>query len=112
MFTTFISQIVNELTGLKTWEERLARTTDILSGVAPFPAEQLAAAAASFYYKLVAADKYKPTKQFKGDVVLVRAIDNYVQLGDDYGLSEVSSFTELYQIILKGNILTSTPRGR
>lgn len=79
-----------ELTSLKSWEERVARTTQILSGVTPYPADQLAAAASSFYYKLVAADKYKPGSQFKGDVVLIRAIDNYVQLGDDYGLNAVS----------------------
>lgn len=75
---------------LKTWEERLARATQIVSDSAPYPKEQLAAAAASFYYKLVAADKYKPNSHFKGPVTLIRAIDNYVQLGDDYGLSEVS----------------------
>nr|XP_022904132.1 fatty acid synthase isoform X2 [Onthophagus taurus] len=80
---------VSEMLSLKTWEERLARATQILSGSTPFPSEQLAAAAASFYFKLVAADKYKPTKQFQGDVTLVRAIDNYVQMGDDYGLSAV-----------------------
>lgn len=76
--------------GLKTWEERVARATQLVSGSAPFPKDQLAAAAASFYYKLVAADKYKPTSAFKGPVTLIRALDNYVQMGDDYGLSEVS----------------------
>jgi fatty acid synthase len=80
---------VAELVALKTWEERLARATQIVSDSAPYPKEQLAAAAASFYYKLVAADKYKPNSHFKGPVTLIRAIDNYVQLGDDYGLSEV-----------------------
>lgn len=85
----FLLQTVAEFTALKSWEERLATTTQILAGVTPYPAEQLAAAAASFYYKLVAADKYKPASQFKGEVVLIRAIDNYVQLGDDYGLNTV-----------------------
>jgi len=80
---------VAELMALPTWEERVAKTTKIISGIAPFPDDQLSAAAASFYYKLVAADKYKPTSTFKGQVSLVRAIDNYVQMGDDYGLSEV-----------------------
>lgn len=83
-------QTVAELTSLKSWEERIAKVTQLLEGVTPYPAEQLAAAASSFYYKLVAADKYKPSSQFKGEVVLVRAIDNYVQLGDDYGLNTVS----------------------
>lgn len=76
---------------LKTWEERVARATQILSGATPFPADQLAAAASSFYYKLVAADKYKPSAHFNGPVTLIKASDNYVQLGNDYGLSEVST---------------------
>lgn len=79
---------------LKTWEERVARTTQIVADSAPYPKEELAAAAASFYYKLVAADKYKPNTQFKGPVTLIRAIDNYVQMGDDYGLSEVINFSK------------------
>ena len=76
---------------MQSWEDRLLRTTQILAGVTPYPAKELAAAAASFYYKLVAADKYKPSGQFNGEVTLVRAIDNYVQLGEDYGLRTVSS---------------------
>ncbi|KAI4472209.1 fatty acid synthase [Holotrichia oblita] len=82
-------KVVGELTSMKTLDERLARTAQILDGVTPFPADELSSAAASFYYKLDAADKYKPSAQFKGKVTLVRAIDNYVQMGDDYGLSTV-----------------------
>ncbi|XP_063931279.1 fatty acid synthase [Zophobas morio] len=82
-------KIVSELMALKTWEDRVSRATQIVAGSAPYPNDQLAAAAASFYYKLVAADKYKPNSYFKGPVTLIRAIDNYVQMGDDYGLSEV-----------------------
>ncbi|RZC35992.1 fatty acid synthase [Asbolus verrucosus] len=82
-------KIVSELMALKTWEERVSRATQIIADSAPYPGDQLAAAAASFYYKLVAADKYKPNSHFKGPVTLIRAIDNYVQMGDDYGLSEV-----------------------
>lgn len=88
--------MVNELTSLKTWEERLAHTTKILSGATPYKPEELADAAASLYYKLVAADKYKPTSIFNGEVTLIRASDNYVQLGDDYGLSEVNIFRFKY----------------
>lgn len=82
-------QVVDELMSLRTWEERITKTTEILQGATPFPAQELAAAASSFYYKLNAADKYQPKVHFKGDVTLVRAIDNYVQMGDDYGLSTV-----------------------
>ncbi|KAK9701634.1 hypothetical protein QE152_g30507 [Popillia japonica] len=76
-------KVVGELTSMKSLDERLARTAQILDGVTPFPADELSSAAASFYYKLDAADKYKPSAKFKGNVTLVRAIDNYVQMGDD-----------------------------
>lgn len=75
---------------LNSFEERLSLTTDILNKVTPFSPDHLSSAAASLYYKLVAADKYKPTKKFNGSITLIRAIDNYVELGDDYGLSDVS----------------------
>lgn len=78
-----------DFVALKSWEERLSRAVQILSEVIPYPAEQIAAAAVSFYGKLRAADSYKPSGKFSGKVTLVKAIDNYVQLGEDYGLSEV-----------------------
>lgn len=89
-------KVVGELTSMKSLDERLARTAQILDGVTPFPADELSSAAASFYYKLDAADKYKPSAKFKGNVTLVRAIDNYVQMGDDYGLSAVNIYIFLY----------------
>lgn len=83
-------QTVAELMQYKTWEERLTRSTKILAGSTPFSEEELSSAASSFYYKLVAADKYKPKTKFNGEVTLLKATDNYVQLGEDYGLSEVN----------------------
>ncbi|XP_044766742.1 fatty acid synthase-like [Coccinella septempunctata] len=80
---------VAELMQLKSWEERLARITKILAGSTPFSEEELSSAASSFFNKLVAADKYKPKSKFTGQVTLLKATDNYVQLGEDYGLSEV-----------------------
>ncbi|KAJ8943746.1 hypothetical protein NQ318_011957 [Aromia moschata] len=93
---------VAELMALNSWEERLARTIQILSGTIPYTADQIAAAATSFYGKLTAADKYKPTGKFGGSVTLVKAIDNYVQMGDDYGLSEVCKQKVTVEA-LKGN---------
>lgn len=92
MFYKFANffQIASELNRLNSFEERLSMTTQILNKVTPFSPDQLSAAAASLYYKLVAADKYKPTMKFNGQITLIRAIDNYVELGNDYGLSEVS----------------------
>lgn len=74
---------------LNNWEERLNRAVQLLSGATPYASEEIASAASSFYGKLTAADKYKPSEKFNGSVTLVKAIDNYVQMGEDYGLSEV-----------------------
>lgn len=81
---------------LPTWEERLKRAIQILSGATPYAPEEIEAAATSFYGKLTAADKYKPSGRFNGRVTLVKAIDNYVQMGEDYGLSEVNKYAHLY----------------
>lgn len=78
-----------ELQALPTWEERLARTTELLSSVTKYPEKELAVAAESFYKKLVAADAYQPENKYSGPVTLVRAEDNYVTLGNDYGLTPV-----------------------
>lgn len=85
-----IFQTVSELMALSSWEERLNRAVQILSGATPYTPGEIASAATSFYGKLTAADKYKPSRKFNGSITLVKAIDNYVQMGDDYGLSEVS----------------------
>jgi fatty acid synthase len=59
-----------------------------------FPAEQLTLAAESFYLKLAAADQYQPTGRFSGTISLVRAKDNFMKLGDDYGLTQVSYYMD------------------
>lgn len=82
-------QVASELMSLKSWDERLTKAIDMLSGLTPYKPEEIAQAATSFYGKLAAADKYKPSGKFSGKVTLVKAIDNYVQMGEDYGLSEV-----------------------
>ncbi|CAH1958955.1 unnamed protein product [Acanthoscelides obtectus] len=83
-----LAKMTSELIALKTWDERLKKVVDILTGT-PFKPEQIAAAATSFYGKLKAADKYKTSGKFNGNVTLVKASDNFVQMGEDYGLSEV-----------------------
>ncbi|KAB0795973.1 hypothetical protein PPYR_10034 [Photinus pyralis] len=83
------AKVMMELAVMKSWEERLNRATEILSGHTPYTDKDVRAAAGSFYYKLVAADKYKPTATFKGEITLVKAIDNFVSAGEDYGLGSV-----------------------
>ncbi|XP_063240366.1 fatty acid synthase isoform X2 [Bacillus rossius redtenbacheri] len=78
-----------ELQTLPSWRERVSRSTELLAGATSYPADQLAAAAESFYGKLAAGDKYRPQSQYQGDVRLFRAKDNFLNLGEDYGLSKV-----------------------
>ncbi|CAG9862121.1 unnamed protein product [Phyllotreta striolata] len=95
-------KVAAELMGLKSWEERLNRSVQLLSGATPYKSEDISTAATSFYQKLSAADKYKPSGKFNGKVTLVKAIDNYVQMGEDYGLSEVCTQKVAIEA-LKGN---------
>ncbi|CAH0584002.1 unnamed protein product [Chrysodeixis includens] len=79
-----------ELERLPSWEARVGRTTALVGAAAgPHGADALAAAAASFYRKLVVADTYKPAGRLRAPVTLFTARDNYVTLGEDYGLREV-----------------------
>lgn len=65
----------------------------------------IAEAAESFYKKLVIADKYQTTSVFNGSVTFIKAKDNFVQLGDDYGLSEVRiEHRKLHKVIFFLNI--------
>ncbi|KAJ8971093.1 hypothetical protein NQ317_003048 [Molorchus minor] len=95
-------KLVAEFMALNNWDERLARMIQILSGITPYSSDELATAATSFYGKLNAGDKYKPTEKFNGPVTLVKAIDNYVQMGEDYGLSETCKQKVAVEA-LKGN---------
>nr|XP_018905067.1 PREDICTED: fatty acid synthase [Bemisia tabaci]XP_018905075.1 PREDICTED: fatty acid synthase [Bemisia tabaci] len=91
-----------ELSSLPSYESRLKKVTEILAGATPYPAADLATAAESFYKKLVAADAYKPTGKFGGEITLVKAQDNYVTLGNDYGLTPICKKTVQVHS-LKGN---------
>lgn len=91
-----------ELQSLTNWNSKLKRTTEILSDATPYPANELAAAAQSFYQKLVAADSYQPSGKYTGEVTLIRAQDNYVNLGEDYGLTPICKRTVKVHS-LKGN---------
>lgn len=84
------AQVSAELERLPSWEARLARTTELVGAAAgPHGAEALAAAAGSFYRKLVIADTYKPAGRLQAPVTLFTARDNYVALDEDYGLRAV-----------------------
>lgn len=78
-----------ELERLDGWEARVQRCVTLLADAAPFPPAALATAAASFYRKLVAGDTYRPAGRLDAPVALFTARDNYVTLGEDYGLRDL-----------------------
>lgn len=83
-------QVSAELERLPSWEARVERTTALVGAAGgPHAADALAAAARAFYRKLVIADTYRPAGRLRAPVTLFTARDNYVTLGEDYGLREV-----------------------
>lgn len=80
-----------ELERLPSWEARVERVAALVGDAAGPGAgpTAVAAAAASFYRKLVAGDAYKPGARLRSPVTLFTARDNYVAVGEDYGLREV-----------------------
>ncbi|XP_050301861.1 fatty acid synthase [Anthonomus grandis grandis] len=92
-------KVVQDLLNLKSLNERVAKTVEILGKSLPFPADQVSAAALSFYLKLKAADQYKPQNKFNGPVSLVKAKDNFVDLDEDYGLSKVCTMKPKVEVL-------------
>lgn len=81
--------VAAELERLGGWEARVERCVALLDGAAPFAPAALTEAAASFYRKLLAGDAYRPAGRLAAPVALFTARDNYVTLGDDYGLRDI-----------------------
>lgn len=79
---------------LKDLEARVNAAADLITQIHKnINREALSFAAASFYHKLKAADKYIPESKYHGNVTLMRAKthNEYEEgLGGDYRLSEVS----------------------
>lgn len=75
--------------GLPSFDDRLNLSTQLMKEASKHSEEDLKNAATAFYYKLVMSEAYKPSSKFKGEVTLVKAKENYVQLEADYGLSPV-----------------------
>ncbi|XP_018336014.1 fatty acid synthase [Agrilus planipennis] len=80
-------KVTSDLKALKSLDERIEYIANILENI--YPKQQIKDAARSFYYKLSAADIYSPSAKFGGEVALIKATDNYVSMGEDYGLSSV-----------------------
>jgi len=68
----------------------MERTIATVQSVLNTKPDVLKSAITSFWHKLIAGDSYKPSGKFSGPVSLVRAKDNFINLGEDYGLNEVN----------------------
>ncbi|NEU32875.1 hypothetical protein GN156_19445, partial [bacterium LRH843] len=78
-----------EIQGVKSWDGKVSKAAELLKGATPYSESELAGAAQSFFQKLVAADSYQPSGKYNGHVTLIKAQDNFVNLGEDYGLSPI-----------------------
>ncbi|XP_076272609.1 fatty acid synthase 1 [Rhynchophorus ferrugineus] len=92
-------KVIQELVNLKSLNERIAKTVEIIGKSVQFPAEDIHAAALSFFLKLKAADQYKPIDKFQGSVTLIKAKDNFVQGDEDYGLSKLCKSTPSINVL-------------
>lgn len=82
---------VKELAAYATFDLRLKRLGELVAEKTKFKADDVEVGACVFYKKLYAAHHYKPERKLQtANVTLVKPTENYVKLGDDYGLSEVS----------------------
>lgn len=87
-------QVLETLLPLQDFDARVSASVDLITQIhRDLNREALSFAAASFYHKLKAADKYVPEFKYHGNVTLLRTKmnDDYGDsLGGDYKLSEVS----------------------
>lgn len=81
-----------ELVACDSFDMRLKRIGELVAEKTKFKANDVEVGANVFYKKLYAAHHYKPERKLQtANVTLVKPTENYVKLGDDYGLAEVSS---------------------
>ncbi|OAD52584.1 Fatty acid synthase [Eufriesea mexicana] len=73
---------------ISTDEEILNKVVELISN-SQLKSKDLKIAASLFYKKLIAAYFYKTDSVYNGDVLLIKAKDNFVSLNKDYGLSKI-----------------------
>lgn len=81
--------VAHLLMDIPSLEGKIAKCAEIVGAEISQPTELVIKAATAFYNKLVAADQYKPKHKVQCDVTLVKPIENYAKLEDDYGLNEI-----------------------
>ncbi|XP_063979711.1 fatty acid synthase [Diachasmimorpha longicaudata] len=81
-----------------------------LIGPTPYTNEDMKLAGMLFYYKILAANDYKPASKFSGPVTLIKSMDNFFSIGQDYNLSEhctqninIEELTGNHRTILTGD---------
>ncbi|KRX40198.1 Fatty acid synthase [Trichinella murrelli] len=93
----------HQLITLPSWEERVSLVTEkIMEGGLFKDPEIVSFALNSLRQKFLAADRYSPTRTFRGDVTLVRSEDTIVRsedIGNYYGLQEVVTGKVLLHIV-------------
>lgn len=109
--TFFPTQTALELEKLPSFEARLQRVAELVSGKTGLVVDlvrikfygkneyptygniilKVAVTAKSFLKKIFAAHHYKPTNKVNADVLLFKPSENYAKLTEDYGLREVKS---------------------
>uniref|UniRef100_A0A0K8V335 Fatty acid synthase n=1 Tax=Bactrocera latifrons TaxID=174628 RepID=A0A0K8V335_BACLA len=90
------------LVDIPTFEGKVEKCAEIVADEIDKPIELVKAAAASFYYKLAASDKYCVTNNLQCDVTLIKPTENYSKLEIDYGLNEVCD-GKVDVLIVEGN---------
>ncbi|CAD6999349.1 unnamed protein product [Ceratitis capitata] len=85
-----------------TFEGKVDKCAEIVAAALEKPVELVKKAAASFYYKLAASDKYSVTQKLQCDVTLIKPTENYSKLELDYGLNEVCN-GKVDILIVQGN---------
>ena len=97
----FERQAESDFGSLKTLKEINEKLVSYLKGLVSVSDAELCQAAESFFNKLKIADEYQPKSKFNGDVLLFRALDNFVAIGNDYGLKEVSCVVVRSRVIIE-----------
>ncbi|XP_011311362.1 fatty acid synthase [Fopius arisanus] len=92
----FVRQFNNEISfinvytilkGIDDYRQMMDKMVDLI-GPIKYESDDLKAAGMMFYYKVLAANEYKPASKFNGPVTLIKSTDNFAALGQDYNLSE------------------------
>jgi len=96
------AKTTRELETLPSFEARLKRVAELISGQTKYPTDVVEVTALTFYKKLLAAHNYKSTSKIVSNVTLIKPTENYAKLAADYGLSEVCT-SKIDIVTVKGD---------